>query len=293
MLVKHPRAYIFLLKDLKWELMALAALCILIGELDDNVYLLEEFSLSIPSFIGTALVITIAFRTNKAYHRWWEAKEIWQDITNATRALNRLSTVYLSKSDAELIVTRQAEWVYMLACRLRGLEYSDMHKSVFSKDEWDAILSADNPNQYILKLQSQSLSRHLNQGAIPQFVHLKMERTLLELEALMGKCERIKKTHFPHPYDLLIHISIYLFAIVSAYFISDDVTVFEAGVSFIVTAIFLSIHHIARQMQDPFENRPYDTPMFWHLHNLRNETKNLLGSTQTESVPHHFKTHIM
>ena len=44
---------------------------------------------AIPAMLGTALSILLAFRTNSAYDRWWEARKIWGAIVNDSRTFAR------------------------------------------------------------------------------------------------------------------------------------------------------------------------------------------------------------
>ncbi len=39
--------------------------------------------------LASALTIFLAFRTNAAYGRWWEARQLWGSLVNTSRALAR------------------------------------------------------------------------------------------------------------------------------------------------------------------------------------------------------------
>src|SRR6187399_1390876 len=45
--------------------------------------------LSIPMIMGTVISLLLAFRSNQAYDRWWEARTIWGAIVNDSRTLSR------------------------------------------------------------------------------------------------------------------------------------------------------------------------------------------------------------
>jgi len=44
--------------------------------------------------LGGALSLLLVFRTNSAYNRFWEGRQIWESISNRCRDLSRLATLY-------------------------------------------------------------------------------------------------------------------------------------------------------------------------------------------------------
>ena len=59
-------------------------------------YLSKEYNihqlsipLGVPTILGTVLSLLLAFRSNQAYDRWWEARIIWGAIVNDSRTLTR------------------------------------------------------------------------------------------------------------------------------------------------------------------------------------------------------------
>ena len=77
--------------------------------------------------LASALTIFLAFRTNAAYGRWWEARQLWGGLVNTSRALARQ---YLTMLDDEsedprrpplrnVLVNHQIAFVHALRCHLR------------------------------------------------------------------------------------------------------------------------------------------------------------------------------
>lgn len=77
----------------------------------------------------------------------------------------------------------------------------------------------------------------------------------------MGKCERIKNTVFPRSYTVLIQFIIYTFITIFPFGLSEVGEITEAILSILIPLLFVAIEKTALVMQDPFENRPTDTPM--------------------------------
>src|ERR1700733_6724992 len=50
---------------------------------------LVSIPIAVPSILGTIISLLLAFRSNQAYDRWWEARTLWGGIVNDTRSLTR------------------------------------------------------------------------------------------------------------------------------------------------------------------------------------------------------------
>jgi putative membrane protein len=299
MILKTSRPYGFFLNSIKWKLLAIVVLTLLVGYLDDVLYKIFDFDLAIPAFFGTAIILALAFRTNKAYNRWWEAKIIWESIVNSSRTWTRLVLRLIQApggSDAserelqEKFIFRQLAWNYILERRLRGksplLEGMDKYL-----DETDLpfLSGIDNYNQGLLFLQSRDLMGVYKQGKLDLFEHIELEEVLGDLETAMGKAERIKKTHFPVLYDILFELSIYIFCALLTYAIRDSTTIFESLFSIVISTLFMMMNEIARDMQDPFEDLPTDTPMLALSHQVERSVLQLLGYSEMPDPIHHGK----
>ena len=57
-------------------------------------YELAKSLAQMHSLLGGALSLLLVFRTNAAYNRFWEARRIWESITNRCRDLARFGFVY-------------------------------------------------------------------------------------------------------------------------------------------------------------------------------------------------------
>ncbi len=45
--------------------------------------------LAVPAVLGTVISLLLGFRSNQAYDRWWEARQVWGAIVNDSRTLAR------------------------------------------------------------------------------------------------------------------------------------------------------------------------------------------------------------
>jgi len=83
-----------------------------------NPELNTEIPIAIPSVIGMVISLLLAFKSNQAYDRWWEARIVWGAITNDSRSfIRQLITYYKdpifsieANNFIEKMAKRQAAW---------------------------------------------------------------------------------------------------------------------------------------------------------------------------------------
>jgi putative membrane protein len=113
----------------------------------------------------------------------------------------------------------------------------------------------------LLDQHARDIKLALDKGWINSFQHVELDRTLTRLTDAQGKCERIKNTVFPVTYSLYIHFSLLLFISLLPFGVIEYFGFFEVPLVVAISASFLLIEKMAIHLQDPFENKPTDTPM--------------------------------
>ena len=83
-----PLTYIF--GKIKNELLFVTAYSLGIVILYQNFHVTRiSIPIAVPALLGTIISLLLAFRSNQAYDRWWEARIIWGAIVNDSRTLAR------------------------------------------------------------------------------------------------------------------------------------------------------------------------------------------------------------
>ncbi|HEY6899185.1 MAG TPA: bestrophin family ion channel, partial [Puia sp.] len=101
--------------------------------------------------------------------------------------------------------------------------------------------------------------------------------TLSKMSDSMGKCERIKNTIFPATYSLYIHFSLLFFFLLLPFAVVDFFGFMSVPVVLAISAVFFLIEKMAIHLQDPFENKPTDTPMTAICFTIERDLKQLLS----------------
>jgi ion channel-forming bestrophin family protein len=270
MLLKKNIPFGYVFGKIKYELAMITLYAIIVNVLYQNYHLTRiSIPISVPTILGTVISLLLGFRSNQAYDRWWEARHIWGAIVNDSRNLARQITSF-SPSDDESgivknfchrVIQRQIGWCYSLSKHLRGQNALSGLDQYVDKKEMAYLGANDNVPAALCNLMGQDLQLALEEGWINRFQQVEIDRTLSRLTDSMGKCERIKNTVFPSTYSLYIHLALLLFIALLPFGVIEYFGAFEVPLVVAISACFLLIEKMAIHLQDPFENKPTDTPM--------------------------------
>lgn len=282
MLLNYRIPVYFILNKVKYDLvyvLIVSLSVLLITERYEE--LLPEMPLTIAVFLGTAISILLSFKLSQSYDRWWEARKIWGSIVNDSRSFV-IQLQNLPAKGNELTVKktalRQIAWCYALAQSLRGLNATENLEKFISPEEIEEIKQSSNKPLALLSLHANDIRTLREQNQLDPFSQIQLDNTLVRLCDAQGKAERIKTTVFPVTYRLFLHAFIYLFVITLAISLRVD-GLFELPVLMAISAAFFLLEKSATHMQDPFENRPTDTPMNAIARTIEINIKQLLKET--------------
>lgn len=291
MLLKKNIPFSYVFGKIKYEIIAITIYAILVTILY-NTYHLRHISIpiSIPAILGTVISLLLGFRSNQAYDRWWEARHVWGAIVNDSRSVSRQITSFMPTDDesgqvntfTKRFIFRQIAWCYSLGRHLRGQNASKGLDNYLDGNEYELIVRMDNIPAALLDRMGKDLQLALEEGWINRFQQIELDRTLSRLTDAMGKCERIKNTVFPSTYSLYIHLSLMLFIALLPFGVIEYIGLFEVPLVVAVSACFLLIEKMGIHLQDPFENKPTDTPMTTIAKSIE---KNLIQIYQLQLTP--------
>lgn len=96
MLLKKNIPFKYIFGKIKYELLGVGLYTIIVTVL----YHVHDFSryiipLAIPTIMITVVSLLLAFRSNQAYDRWWEARTIWGAVVNDSRTLARQANNFI------------------------------------------------------------------------------------------------------------------------------------------------------------------------------------------------------
>ncbi|WP_199120379.1 bestrophin family protein [Pedobacter sp. ASV28] len=278
-----PLTYIF--GKIKPELIFVITYSIGIVILYQNFHVTRiSIPIAVPALLGTIISLLLAFRSNQAYDRWWEARIIWGAIVNDSRSLARQIISFVDnpyeldeiETFKNRFVKRQIAWCYALSQSLRGFNSSKGLERYLDKNELNFIQKQRNVTVALLELHAMDLKKALNEGWINKYQQIEIDKTLTTLCNHMGGSERIKNTIFPVTYSKYIHMSIYLFIILLPFGLIEYFGFMEVPVVIAISTFFLLVEKMAVHLQDPFENKPTDTPTTTICRNIEKDLCQML-----------------
>ncbi|MCD6018606.1 MAG: hypothetical protein K0S53_1727 [Bacteroidetes bacterium] len=250
-------------------------------------HLLPEMPLAIPTFIGTAISILLSFKLNQSYDRWWEARKVWGSIVNDSRSLTiQLQSLTASGNDdiIKKIALRQIAWCYSLGQTLRGLSAAENLERYISPKDLEEIKTHTNKPLALLHQHGKDIKYLRENNQLDVLSQLQLDDTLVRLCDAQGRAERIKNTIFPVTYRIFLHSIIYLFVVTLSISLKDVAGFFEIPLLLLISTAFFLLEKSATHMQDPFENRPTDTPVTAIARTIEINIKQLLNEPEVQQA---------
>ncbi|NGM67060.1 bestrophin [Sphingobacterium sp. SGR-19] len=243
---------------------------------------LPDMPLGVPAFLGTAISVLLSFKMSQSYERWWEARKIWGAIVNDSRSLVIQLQSYMDSAYEDVIrdvAYKQIAWCYALGDSLRGLNPLGRQLNLTAAEQ-DTLRHHKNVPLAITQMQATRIKEIADKQSVPEFYRVQLDQTLVRLVDSMGRAERINTTVFPVTYRFFLHAAIYLFLITLSIAIQDVHAIFEIPLLVLIAAVFFLAEKTAYNLQDPFRNRPSDTPVTAIARNIEINIKQLLKETE-------------
>ena len=277
-----PVSYIF--GKIWKEIAVVTAYAVLIAVLYNNFHFTRiSIPIAVPTMLGTVISLLLAFKSNQAYDRWWEARTIWGAVVNDSRTLTRQLLTFVNttyQEDAQIfcqrVAKRQIAWAYSLGRHLRGQDPLYGLERFLNSEDIETISRYTNVPMALLELQGEDLRNAYKLGWINEFQQVEIDKTLTRFSNEMGGCERIKNTIFPATYSFYIRMSLILFVMLLPFGLIEFFGIVEIPLVIAIASSFFLIEKMAIHLQDPFENKPTDTPTTTIAQTIERDIKQML-----------------
>jgi ion channel-forming bestrophin family protein len=247
--------------------------------------------------MGSVLTIFLAFRTNSAYARWWEARSLWGQLVNSSRSLARQVITFIQGStpaqanlithDKRSMVHLQIAFVCALRCHLRKQNPFPELRSLVDDKTFENLREQRNVPAALLLELGLRLREAFSQGRIDSYRWVAADQTLTELCNVMGGCERIKNTPLPRQYEYFPRILVHIFCLLLPLGLVDGLQLLTPLVSTLVSFMFVALEQVGREIENPFENTVHDTPMTALSRTIEINLRQSLGETRVPQELQH------
>jgi putative membrane protein len=270
MLLKTNIPMTYILGKIRKELLLVTIYSVLIALMYNYFhYTRISIPIAIPTMLGTVISLLLAFKSNQAYDRWWEARTLWGAVLNDSRTMTRQILTYIDveygsdekKAFCERMARRQIAWCYSLSRHLRNQDPMYQLEKWISDEELSSLKNYTNVPVGLLEMHGSDLKYAYKLGWLNEFQQVEIDKTLSRLTDELGGCERIKNTVFPVTYSIYIRMSLVFFILLLPFGLIEFFGVVEVPLVIAISSSFFLIEKMAIHLQDPFENMPTDTPM--------------------------------
>lgn len=208
--------------------------------------------------VGAAIGIFVSFRANTGYSRWWEGRQLWGRMVNASRVVATQLTSYLPPSSParERVLLRHCAYVHALRAELRD--------DPPLKDEHVLRLLAqagDDPARYqgapsvshaLLDASFKDVVAEADAGRLEPLRLQSVDAVFSTFLDVQGGCERIKRTPVPSGYAFIAGRLILAFSVLFPFAIVREVGIGVVPLNVLVCLAFMLISEVGRILEDPF-----------------------------------------
>ena len=227
--------------------------------------------------VGAALGIFVSFRTNSAYARWWEGRQLWGRMINVSRMFCTQVLCYLPAEARELqarLVHRHVAYVHALRCLLRLQDpLADADFRRIAPDDPERYRGQSNVTHALLHQQMVELVAEVDAGRLGEHRMQGLDHSIEEMLAVQGGCERIKKTPMPRGYGFIAERLIWAYGLLFPFGVVAELEWLVVPINVLVCLSFTLISEAGRVLEDPFT-------LFWNglpLHNMSMTIERNLG----------------
>jgi ion channel-forming bestrophin family protein len=241
--------------------------------------------------LGSTIGIFVSFRTNSAYARWWEGRQLWGRMVNASRHFTSQVLTYLPRaadgSPTELqrrLVMRHVAYVHALRVLMRLQDPAKDPELARTLDD-RALLGSSNLTFALVHAQQREVVAAADRGELDPHRLQSLDATFAELLGVQGGCERIKKTPMPRGYAFIAERLVAFFSLLLPLALTTELSWWMIPLNLLICLAFQLISEAGRVLEDPFT-------MFWNglpLSQLSTmievNVREQLGDTELPKIP--------
>jgi len=221
------------------------------------------------STMGSAIGMFLAFRTNSAYERWWEARILWGGLVNSSRSFARQVLTMIDRAPGvsapsevqRRLMHLQIAFVTAMRCHLRRQNPFPELRTLLTEAELEELRGHSNVPTALLVRKAQALRDAKEEGLMTDFRWMQMDGTLGEMTTQLGSCERIKGTPLPRQYDFFPRVLVTVYCLLLPFGLVEGMGLLTPLASTLVSFIFIALDTVGRDIEAPFENSVHDTPL--------------------------------
>ncbi len=208
-----------------------------------------DIPLGLDAALSFIMAVLIAFRVNRAYERWWEARTLWGKLVNVSRnlAVKVRELPAVTESDCRAVRDLIVDFCTTLRDHLRGKPPASLQTAMPAGESKRRHV----PSQVVQRLYGQfSRWQHESRLSAEQLWILDAEaRWLLEV---CGACERIKTTLMPVSWRRVTTKAIVVYLLILPWGLVEQFRWWTVPLTAVTAYFVITAEIIARHVEEPF-----------------------------------------
>lgn len=232
--------------------------------------------------LGIAASVLIGFRFSQAYARWWEARTLWGQLRNASRAWTT-ALLALAVEPLQPLLERQVLLVWRLVAELRPSVPCPVALTL-PLEQLRQCFPGEGGSQALLDAQARAVAVAYGDGQLEPTGRGVLSERLRDIGNAIGGLERIRAQPFPAAMALFSRLVVWLFAWLMFLRLEAAPTTPTIGnaVAFALMAGYISAERLASYLDQPLADPLLGLPQH---HIAAAISRDLLGPTHPLAQP--------
>jgi putative membrane protein len=215
------------------------------------------------ALIGIALSIFYSFRNNACYDRWWEARCQWGHLVLTARSFARQTLVLQREAPAarRRLLRLTIAFCQALVPHLRPGAPDAPANAYLTEADRATVGASHNRPDTLTRLIGGELAELRSAGLISDILYQLLDRTVGDLAAVQGACERIRNTPVPFSYNLLLQRTTYVFCFFLPFGFVDTLGWGTVTATVMLAYTFFGLDALGDELEQPFAQRPNNLPI--------------------------------
>ena len=211
---------------------------------------IPDIPVGLDAALSFSMALLIAFRMNRAYERWWEARSLWGTLVNASRNLAIKLRRFARMSEGDCQEAR--DLIVAFSVGLKGHLRDDGQLSRLPGFENDTNEPVHIPGYVVSKLYELLQQLQSGEDAMGTAERLAIDTEARVLMNVCGGCEKIKTTPISTSWGTFTTQCIGIFLLTLPWGLVDDFGYWTVPISMVVAYVVIAAEVIARYVEQPF-----------------------------------------
>jgi putative membrane protein len=230
------------------------------------------------------LGMLLVFRTNAAYSRWWEARQLWGNLTNTSRNLSIKISTLARIDDRDNNVARNLILAFgpVLKNQLRNSRSdAELENLEITSPRPGHIPSEIVQRLYLL------IAKWREEGRIDEASLRVLDQEATQLLNVCGGCERIRNTRIVRAYRVFSRQCIALSLITFPWGIVNEFHWWTVPITAVLAYFMLGLEAVAENVEEPFGDSEDDLDLDGMCETISKSVNQIFDRQQVTAVMAH------